>query len=163
MIIRIFESAEKLRCSACMGRWLIPCLKDHPIMDRERSEPLGLLYYVFFTARPLIIIFTLRFFTTIMNENPIDGGGAGCMERTQDDWRLIYTYRWCYCCHVYIRTHAHVLYIKVHYTYIYIYVCMCVYILYMEYSISIHRTQAIIKALYSNHRASGCLMTKQRI
>lgn len=37
-------------------------------MDRERSEPLGLLYYVFFTARPLIIIFTLRFFTTIMNE-----------------------------------------------------------------------------------------------
>jgi len=51
------------------------------------------------------------------------------------------------------------------YIYIYIilywvYTCMC---LYIGYSISIHKTRAIIKALYSNHQASGCLMTKQRI
>jgi len=35
--------------------------------------------------------------------------------------------------------------------------------IYIGYSISIHKTRAIIKALYSNHQASGCLMTKQRI
>lgn len=44
-----------------------------------------------------------------------------------------------------------------------IYIVLCVCVLYIGYSISIHKTRAIIKALYSNHQASGCLMTKQRI
>lgn len=53
-------------------------------------------------------------------------------------------------------------------TAVYLYVCKRIYICCTNTyactrSISIHKTRAIIKALYSNHQAPGCLMTKQRI